>query len=131
MDDAAFDRMIDNNELLEWAQVHGRHRYGTPRAPVLAALHAGRPAILEIDLQGARQVRKSCPDASFVFVTAPSWNDLLHRQAGRGTETGAERARRLATAQAEMAAVDESDHIIVNSDVQTAVQELATLLGIA
>lgn len=130
VDEASFDRMIADQELLEWAQVHGRHRYGTLRAPVLEALQAGRQAILEIDLQGARQVRQSCPDASFVFVTAPSWEELLHRQAGRGTETEAERQQRLSSAHAEMAAADEFDHILVNADLDTAVQELAALLGL-
>jgi guanylate kinase len=130
VDEGVFDQMIDNNELLEWARVHGRYRYGTPWKPVWQALHAGRSAILEIDLQGARQVRRSCPDASFVFVAAPSWEELLDRQAGRGTETAAERARRLSSARAEMAAADEFDHTIVNSDVQTAVSELAALLGL-
>lgn len=130
VDEESFDRMITDGDLLEWAQVHGRHRYGTPRKPVLEALRAGRQAILEIDLQGARQVRRSCPDARFVFVAAPSWEELVQRQAGRGTETAAEQAQRQTTARAEMAAADEFDHVVINTDVDDAVHELATLLGL-
>ena len=69
---AEFDALIAEGALLEWAVVHGEHRYGTPRAPVLAALAEGRPALLEIDLQGARQVRASWPSATFVFLAPPS-----------------------------------------------------------
>ena len=81
--------MIARGELLEWAVVHGRHRYGTPRAPVVAALGQGKQALLEIDLQGARQVRQNWPSASFVFLAPPSWEELRpppgrsgHRDAG-------------------------------------------------
>lgn len=130
VDDEAFDKLIDQGELLEWAQVHQRHRYGTPREPVLQALRDGRIAILEIDLQGARQLRRACPEATFVFVTAPSWEELLHRQAGRGTETASEKTQRLATARAEMAAMGEFDHVVVNADAQAAVDELAELLAL-
>lgn len=130
VDDSMFDQMIADGELLEWARVHGRHRYGTPRAPLVQALRADRQAVLEIDLQGARQVRQTWPEANFVFVTAPSWEELLQRQAGRGTETESERQQRRSSARAEMAAADEFDHILVNADVDAAVRELAALLDL-
>ncbi len=89
VDDAEFDRMVEQGELLEWAVVHGSARYGTPRRPVEQALAEGRAALLEIDLQGARQVRRSMPDALFVFLRPPSWDELVRRLVGRGTETEA------------------------------------------
>ena len=123
-----FDAMIAGGELLEWAVVHGRHRYGTPRGPVLDALAAGRPALLEIDLQGARQVRTNCPEATFVFLAPPSWAELVRRQEGRGTESAAERAARLATARVEMAAQYEFDHVVVNGEIGDAVADLVALI---
>ncbi|HET6967524.1 MAG TPA: guanylate kinase, partial [Ornithinibacter sp.] len=92
VDDAEFDRMAREGELLEWAVVHGRAKYGTPRGPVERALAAGRPALLEIDLQGARQVRESMPEALFVFLAPPTWDELVRRLVGRGTEDEEERA---------------------------------------
>ncbi|MGH3386848.1 MAG: guanylate kinase, partial [Nocardioidaceae bacterium] len=77
--DAAFDRMVADADLLEWAVVHGTARYGTPRRPVVEALAAGRMALLEIDLQGARQVRESMPEALLVFLKPPSWDELVRR----------------------------------------------------
>jgi guanylate kinase len=124
---AEFDELIATGALLEWAVVHGVHRYGTPRAPVIAALAQGRPAILEIDLQGARQVRTSWPQAQFVFLAPPSWEELVRRLVGRGTETPEQRERRLETARAEMAAQAEFDHVVVNRDVGQAVKELVEL----
>jgi guanylate kinase len=126
--DAEFDRMIADEELLEWAVVHRAARYGTPRAPVLAALAAGRPALLEIDLQGARQVREKMPGAHFVFLKPPSWEELVRRLVGRGTETPEERARRLETAREELAAEPEFDATVVNSDVSRAADELVLLM---
>ncbi len=125
-----FDAMIERGELLEWATVHGRHRYGTPRRPVEDQLASGRPALLEIDLQGARQVRAAMPDARFVFLAPPSWDELVRRLVGRGTEDAAERDRRLATARVEMAAASEFDHVIVNDDVRRATDELVAWLGL-
>ena len=125
---AEFDAMIAAGALLEWAVVHGVHRYGTPRAPVLAALAAGRPALLEIDLQGARQVRASCPNANFVFLAPPSWEELVRRLVGRGTETPEQREQRLATARAELAAAVEFDHVVVNGEVGQAVEDLVALV---
>ena len=126
--EAEFDALVAENALLEWAVVHGTHRYGTPKAPVLKALASGRQALLEIDLQGARQVRKTLPEARFVFLAPPSWEELRRRLVGRGTESAAQRERRLETAKAEMAAKDEFDHVIVNGEIGQAVQDLVTLL---
>jgi guanylate kinase len=128
--EADFDRLIADGELLEWATVHGRHRYGTPRAPVLAAIAEGREAVLEIDLQGARQVRASWPEAYLVFLAPPSWEELVRRLVGRGTETEEERRRRLDTATRELAAETEFDTTIVNRDVAHAVADLVALLGL-
>jgi guanylate kinase len=128
VDDEEFDALIAQGALLEWATVHGVHRYGTPRAPVLQALAAGRPALLEIDLQGARQVRESWPDARFVFLAPPSWEELIRRQVGRGTESAAQRERRLQTARAEMAAQAEFDFVVVNREIGQAVDELVALV---
>lgn len=128
VDDAEFDRLVAEDLLLEWAVVHGTHRYGTPREPVEEALAAGRPAMLEIDLQGARQVRRTMPDALFVFLKPPSWDELVRRLVGRGTESDEERERRLATARDELAAESEFDVTIVNHEVHDAAAELVTLM---
>jgi guanylate kinase len=128
LSEAEFEALITENALLEWAVVHGTHRYGTPKAPVLKALASGRNALLEIDLQGARQVRKTLPEARFVFLAPPSWGELRRRLIGRGTESAAQRERRLETAKAEMAARDEFDHVIVNGEIGQAVQDLVALL---
>ena len=131
VDDAAFDGLIEDGELLEWAVVHGRHRYGTPRRPVEQALREGKPALLEIDLQGARQVRASLPDALFVFLAPPSMAELVRRLVGRGTESRQERERRLETAGREMAAQPEFDVTIVNDDVHRATDELVSWMGLS
>jgi guanylate kinase len=126
--DAEFDRMIADDDLLEWAVVHKAARYGTPRQPVELALASGQPAMLEIDLQGARQVRRTMPDALFVFLGPPSWDELVRRLVGRGTETAAERERRLETARVELAAESEFDITIVNHEVHEAAEQLVALL---
>ena len=126
--DERFDEMIEQGELLEWAVVHASARYGTPRGPVEEALAAGRPALLEIDLQGARQVRDSMPSAYFVFLAPPSWEELVRRLVGRGTESEEERRRRLGTAVAELAAEEEFDVSIVNHEVHAAAEELVALM---
>jgi guanylate kinase len=128
VDDATFDRLTQEGQLLEWAVVHGRARYGTPRAPVERVLAEGRPALLEIDLQGARQVRETMPEARFVFLAPPSWDELVNRLVGRGTETEEERARRLETAVEELAAEKEFDVTVVNTDVHRAAEELVALM---
>jgi guanylate kinase len=126
--DEEFDKLVDEQELLEWAVVHKRARYGTPRRPVGEALAAGRPALLEIDLQGARQVRASMPEALFVFLKPPSWEELVRRLVGRGTETEEERERRLVTAREELAAETEFDATVVNTEVHLAAEELVALM---
>ena len=126
--DAEFDALVADAELLEWAVVHRGARYGTPRQPVLDALAEGRPALLEIDLQGARQVRERMPEARFVFLMPPSWDELVRRLVGRGTETEAERERRLETAREELAAEAEFDATIVNHEVHAAAEELVALM---
>ena len=125
-----FDELVEAGELLEWAWVHGRNRYGTLRAPVLERLATGRPALLEIDLAGARQVRQAMPEARFVFLAPPSWEELERRLVGRGTEDAEERERRLATARVELAAESEFDHVVVNDDVRRATDELVSLMGL-
>ncbi len=128
VDDATFDRLVEEGQMLEWAVVHGVNRYGTPRGPVQEALDAGRPALLEIDLQGARQVRETMPEAVFVFLKPPSWEELVRRLVGRGTEGEEERERRLATAREELAAEAEFDVTIVNREVHAAADELVALM---
>jgi len=128
VDDAQFERMREAGEFLEWAVVHGRARYGTPRGPVDEALAAGRLALLEIDLQGARQVREQNPEALFVFLAPPSWEELVRRLVGRGTECEQERQVRLTTARQELAAQTEFDVTIVNDNVQRASEELVSLI---
>jgi guanylate kinase len=120
--------MVEHDELLEWAVVHGAARYGTPRAPVEQALAEGRPALLEIDLQGARQVRAAMPDALMVFLAPPSWEELVRRLVGRATEDEPQRRRRLATARLELAAEDEFDVTIVNAEIHDAAEELVALM---
>ncbi len=128
VDDEQFDRMLARDELLEWATVHNAHRYGTPRGPVLEAAGRGDLVLLEIDLQGARQVRANMPDARLVFLAPPSWDELVDRLVGRGTEGEEERARRLETAKIELAAADEFDEIIVNDRVPLAAARLVELM---
>jgi guanylate kinase len=125
--DAEFDRMIAESELLEWATVHNSYRYGTPRPPIDAALAEGKRVMLEIDLQGARLVREAMPEAVLVFLLPPSWDELVRRLIGRGTETGAEQTRRLETAKVELAAQDEFDYKVINREVAQAAQEVVDL----
>ncbi|MDF2491487.1 MAG: guanylate kinase [Microbacterium sp.] len=127
VDDDGFDDLIARGELLEYATVHNAHRYGTPRAPIERALADGRTVLLEIDLQGARQVREAAPDATLVFLLPPSWDELVQRLVGRGTEDAEERARRLRTARVELASQNEFDYRVVNADVADAAREVVEL----
>ncbi len=129
VDDAAFDELIRSGALLEHATVHNAYRYGTPRAPIEQALADGRTVLLEIDLQGARQVRAAAPDATLVFLAPPSWDELVQRLVGRGTEDAEERTRRLKTAKVELAAQGEFDYRVVNDDVARAAAEIVRLAG--
>jgi len=128
VDDHEFDRLVEAGQFLEHAVVHGAAKYGTPRGPVERVIGEGRDALLEIDLQGARQVRETWPEALFVFLAPPSWDELVRRLVGRGTEDEAERERRLSTARAELAAQSEFDEVVVNDDVRRASEELVSLM---
>ncbi len=128
--DDEFDRLVADGEMLEWAVVHNAFRYGTPRGPVDEALASGRSVLLEIDLQGARQVRAAMPSAVLVFLLPPTWDELVRRLIGRGTESSAEQQRRLATARVELAAQEEFDHRVVNDDVRRAAGEVVDLMAI-
>jgi guanylate kinase len=129
LDQAAFQAMVDQDLLLEHAVFAG-NSYGTPRAPVEARLAAGLPALLEIDLQGARQVRAAMPDAQLVFLKPPSWDELVKRLRGRGTEPAEVIERRLAEAERELAAEGEFDRVLVNRSVPVAARQLVTWLAI-
>lgn len=126
-DDATFDAAVESGELLEWAEFAG-NRYGTPRAPVLERLERGDPVLLEIELEGARQVRRAMPEALLVFLAPPSWEVLARRLAGRGTEDELVVARRLARAKVELAAAPEFDVQLVNHDVHEVCERLVALM---
>lgn len=126
---AEFDRMIAEDELLEWADIHGGlHRSGTLREPVERRLAVGLPALVEVDLQGARSLRKAMPEAILVFLAPPSWDEMVERLVGRGTESSDDVSRRLATAREELAAQQEFDEVVVNADLKQTVERLLTLL---
>ncbi|WP_022872859.1 guanylate kinase [Nesterenkonia alba] len=125
-----FDELIKAEAFLEWATVHGRHRYGTLRSTVEQALTEGKHVLLEIDLQGARQVRQRMPEAQFVFLAPPSFEDLVARLTHRGTEDEEERRRRLETAKIELQAESEFDVTIINDDVDRAARELLARMGL-
>jgi guanylate kinase len=127
VDEEEFDRLIASGDLLEWATFVG-HRHGTPRAPVEAKLAAGVPVLLEIDLAGARQVRTADPDALLVFLAPPSWDELVRRLNGRGTEAPEIIRRRLDEARVELAAEPEFDVTLVNTSVQEVCDELVALM---
>lgn len=128
--DAEFDRMIAAGEFLEWATVHNQSRYGTPRPPIDEALAEGKSVLLEIDLQGARSVKQAMPEALLVFLLPPSWEELVRRLVGRGTESAEEQQRRLDTAKVELAAQNEFDVKIVNGEVGQAAREVVELLAV-
>ena len=121
-----FAELVESGGLLEWAEFAG-NLYGTPRQPVLDHLAAGRPVVLEIDLQGARQVRALMPGAKLVFLAPPSWDELVRRLTGRGTEDAAVVERRLAVAREELAAEPEFDVTLVNTSVPEVVGQLVAL----
>ncbi len=128
VDDAEFGRLVGAGELLEHA-TFGGHQYGTPRTPVMHQLEHHRAALLEIDLQGARQVRRTMPEAQLVFLAPPSWEELTRRLTGRATESAAAVAERLAVAKHELAAIDEFDRTVINRDVDSAADELVALMA--
>jgi guanylate kinase len=128
IDDARFDDLVARGELLEHAEFAG-NRYGTPRAPVLERLAAGIPVLLEIELQGARQVRAAMPEAQLVVLAPPTWDELRARLVGRGTEPDDVIERRLATARVELAAEAEFDATVVNASIEETVESLVALVG--
>lgn len=125
-----FDRLVRDGEMLEWAVVHGVHRYGTPKRPIIDALKTGASIILEIDIQGARQVKRAMPESVLVFLLPPSWEELVRRLTSRGTESADEQARRLATARVEFDAQSEFDVTVVNDDVDEAADAVVSLMSI-
>ncbi|OKH98217.1 guanylate kinase [Streptomyces sp. CB02923] len=129
VDDEEFDKLVANGELLEWAEFAG-NRYGTPRKAVQDRLEAGEPVLLEIDLQGARQVRESMTEAQLVFLAPPSWEELVRRLTGRGTEAPEVIERRLKAAKVELAAEPEFDVTLVNTSVEDVSRELLALMKV-
>ena len=124
-----FDALIERGDLLEWAEVHGGlQRSGTPREPVERALSTGRPVLVEVDLQGARSVKRVLPEAVTVFIAPPSMEELARRLTDRGTDTPEQRERRLRTAIEEMGAREEFDEVVVNDDLQAAIGRLVALV---
>ncbi len=128
LSDAEFDDLIASDRLLEYASFAG-YRYGTPRKPVEQHLAAGRPTLLEIELQGARQIRQRMPEARFVFLAPPSVRELRDRLVGRGTEAIEVVEARLAQAEVELEAHDEFDVVVVNDDVERAAAEVVSLIS--
>ncbi len=125
--DERFDELVATGGLLEWAEVHG-YRYGTPRAAVEQKVALGVQAILEIDPQGAFQVRDLIGDSVLVFIMPPSPEELVRRLEGRGSETEEQVAVRMKTAERELALVGNYDHVIINDDVARASDELARII---
>ena len=124
--DDEFQRRISANEFLEWAEFAGS-KYGTPASAVNEKLSKGLNVILEIEIEGARQVRKSSPEAKLVFIAPPSWEELVKRLEGRGTDSEERRAERLALAQEEMAAQNEFDFVVVNDQLERVIEQLVSL----
>jgi guanylate kinase len=127
VDDVEFDGMIESGELLEWAHVHGR-RYGTPRRGVRDGIEAGKVVVLDIDGQGARQIRRAFDDAVLVFILPPSAAELNRRLTGRGSEANPDLVRRLRGARGELEAAAEFDYVVVNEDFERAVRALEAIL---
>lgn len=126
--DSEFDGMIESNQLLEYAIVHQSSKYGTPRKPVEDALSRGEQIILEIDIQGAEQVKASMPEARLIFIAPPSMEELKKRLIGRGTESPEEIAIRLQTAEIELNSMNSFDFVVVNNDVAECAQEVLDLM---
>ena len=127
VDDAGFDAMLARGELIEWAWVHGR-RYGTPLRGIRETLARGASVMLDIDVQGARQIRSRLPEAVLVFVLPPSVDELLRRLTGRASESGEERLERMRTAVAELRSVDDFDYVVVNDDFEATLAVLESIV---
>ena len=125
-----FDQLIAQGGLLEWAQFAG-NRYGTPRAAIDEHRALGQPVLLEIEVQGARQVRQAVPDATLIFISPPTFEVLEERLVGRGTEDPQALAARLEAARSEMAAAQQFDHVLVNADVAGCASALIDCAGLA
>ena len=123
-----FEQMIENAELIEWAKVHGNHYYGTTKAELDRAAAESAHLILEIDLQGARQIAGAGIEHIGIFLEPPSWEELERRLRSRGTETESEIQTRLATAREELAAADEFENRLVNDDLGTTAQRIRELV---
>jgi guanylate kinase len=123
-----FDEMIREGGFLEWADIFGE-RYGTPKEPVERSLARGRDVVVEVDVQGARQVRAAVPDAFMVFLTPPSLQELERRLRSRSTETEEQIGRRLAKASDELAAEPEFDATVVNDDLEVATAQVVELVA--
>ena len=124
-----FDEAIKNGELLEYATVHGLNRYGTPRKPVEEALSRGEKIVLEIDIQGARQVKKVMPEALTIFILPPSWDELVRRLSSRGTENPEEQQKRLETARVELEAASDFEFTVVNDEVAKCADKVLELMS--
>jgi guanylate kinase len=125
-----FKLLIETDQMLEYAVVHGKNYYGTPRQPVESAIAAGKHVILEIDIQGARQVKQVRPETKTIFIAPPTWDDLVARLRGRGTESEEEQRTRLATAKVELEAQAEFDHVVINDDVARCAHEVLELMQV-
>jgi len=123
-----FDSLVNSGQMLEFAVVHGDNKYGTPRKPVEEALARGEHVILEIDIQGARQVKQAMPEAISIFIAPPSWEVLVDRLQARGTETAMEQQKRLETAKSELVSQGEFDHVVINDEVARCASEVVELL---
>lgn len=123
-----FLEMVSRGDFLEWAEVHGNY-YGTSRHWIEAEMSAGRDVLLEIDWQGAQQVRKAFPSAIGIFILPPSLEELKSRLSGRGTDSAETIARRIAAARDEMRHVDEFDYVIINDDLQQALGNLRSIVS--
>jgi guanylate kinase len=123
-----FKLLIETDQMLEYAIVHGKHYYGTPRQPVESAIAAGKHVILEIDIQGARLVKLARPETTTIFIAPPTWEDLVARLRGRGTESVEEQERRLETARVELQSQSEFDHVVINDEVARCAHEVLELM---
>jgi guanylate kinase len=128
LDDEEFKDRADSGQMLEWATVHGKHSYGTPRGPVEQGLAGGSNVILEIDVQGALQVKQRFPEALLVFVKPPSFEELRARLDKRGTESEEDKRIRLETAKTELDQATQFDYAVINDDVARCAQEVVDLL---
>ncbi|MDR3116659.1 MAG: guanylate kinase [Bifidobacteriaceae bacterium] len=122
--------LIEKHEFLEWAKVHNQYYYGTALAPVLEAVRAGKKVLLEIDLQGARTIRRLLPNSRFIFLAPPNFDTLVERQKIRATEDFDEQLRRLETAKIEMTADGEFDYVVINDELSIAVEKVVKLMGL-